>query len=454
MAILAPPAIYKNLVITGNSLRDNYSADSPDGIVRAFNAVTGKLVWQFDPIPKALRNKTGAANTWAKLSVDQKHGIVYLATSSPSPDYYGGLRNKPMPYTDALVALNANTGKVIWSYQLIHHNLWDYDLPAQPSLVTLHVHGKAIPAVVETTKMGMIFSFNRLTGKPIFPIVERKVPQSTLAGETTAKTQPFPTVPKPLIQQTFTARNAWGAVYFDKKSCMKKMAHLKNQGIYTPPSIQGSLQVPGAIGGSEWGGGVFNPQTENYIVNMNNMAWVDYLIPRKNYDKERKKFGKGIEEFGPQKGVPYGMARFPLLSNLGAPCSPTPWGKLISVNLVTGKVNWQRPIGFKPLLGPIHSFKSWGSPTIGGGLLTKPGLLFISSTLDGYFRAISTKTGKTIWKEKLPAPGIATPMTYRWHGKQYIVIAAGGSALMKTPLSDAVVAYALPSIKRLINRVK
>jgi quinoprotein glucose dehydrogenase len=235
---------------------------------------------------------------------------------------------------------------------------------------------------------------------------------------------------------------------------MKKMAHLKNQGIYTPPSIQGSLQVPGAIGGSEWGGGVFNPQTENYIVNMNNMAWVDYLIPRKNYDKERKKFGKGIEEFGPQKGVPYGMARFPLLSNLGAPCSPTPWGKLISVNLVTGKVNWQRPIGFKPLLGPIHSFKSWGSPTIGGGLLTKPGLLFISSTLDGYFRAISTKTGKTIWKEKLPAPGIATPMTYRWHGKQYIVIAAGGSALMKTPLSDAVVAYALPSIKRLINRVK
>ncbi len=456
----SPPAIIDDLVIVGSAIGDNSRSDAPPGVVRAFDARSGELRWSWFPIPHSSEDpasktwaessalKTGAANVWSIISVDIQNDLVFLPVSSASPDYYGGMRVGDNVYSDSLVALHAKTGVLAWYFQTTHHDLWDYDNPAMPLLCTLRTDGAEIPAVVQGTKRGSLFVFNRLTGEPIFPIVERPVPQSDVPGEHTAATQPFPLLPPPLVPQMVNADNAWGIVYFDRRQCSQHMAALRAEGIYTPPSLNGSLQIPGNVGGMNWSGAAFDPQRQVLVTNINNLISEVHLIPRNDFN-QRANASRGFDiEFAPQEGVPYGMSRVFMRSSFpGLPCNPPPWGSLSAVDLSTGQLKWSVPLGnllrfiHVPLLDP-----HWGSPNLGGAIVTAGGLVFIAATLEPYIRAFDINTGAQLWEAQLPAGGQATPMTYRLHGdgKQYLVIAAGGHGRFGSKLGDALVAFALP----------
>ncbi|WP_133130338.1 pyrroloquinoline quinone-dependent dehydrogenase [Legionella yabuuchiae] len=439
---ISPPAIYKNLVIMGASIGDNTFANSVNGFVRAFDAITGQLVWEFDPIPEHLRDKTGAANTWAPISVDAERELIYIATSSPSPDYYGAARTEDIPYANATVALDANTGKPRWHYQIVHHDLWDYDLPAQPSLIEVKRNGETIPAVVQSTKTGFLFVFHRETGEPLFPIEERPVPASDVPGERTSPTQPYPTHPKPYAAQKLTADDAWGMMFIDRCLCKKAIKALKNKGMFTPPSLEGSLQFPGFAGGSNWGGIAYDAERQWVIINSMNVAAKVKLVPVSQDKKQMQTNNYGELEL--THDAPYSMSRGIIMSIFGAPCSPPPWGQLTAYNINTGDIVWQIPFG-RVKKGPFKTLRRWGSPNIGGPIITKGNLLFIGATLDHEFHAYDIETGKELWTGHLPAPAVATPMTYTWNGRQYIVIAAGGHGVFNTKLSDTLIAYALPA---------
>ena len=440
----SPPVIYKNLLIIGSSIPDNLRINMPHGIVRALDVRTGKEIWHFDPIPSFMRDVTGSANVWAPLSVDVERGIVYLPTTSPSPDVYGGLRKHTMPFTDALVALNANNGKPIWHYQIVHHNLWDYDLPAQPLLFTLVKDGKNIPAVAQGTKMGMLFLFNRVTGAPIFPIEERSVPQTDVPGEETSLTQPIPTLPLPLSRQSIKPGDAFGLTPIDRWWCKRAIAQLHNEGMYTPPTLapRKSILMPFAGGGMNWGHVAYDPTSGLIITSTSNLIHVTGLFPAKEYDAIKS--ANPSWEVYPQTGAPYGSFRHVLISPFGIPCNPPPWGQLSAVDAATGQIRWQIPFGSVKKNALMYSFESWGSPNVGGMMTTAGGLFFISASMDNRFHAFETGTGKEIWEVNLPAQGAAIPMTYMWKGKQYVVIAAGGGMGSPSNLrGDALVAFAL-----------
>ena len=458
--VTSPPAIIDDLVIVGSAIGDNTRVDEPTGVVRAFDARSGALRWSWYPIPRDANDpawktwsnggapKTGAANVWSIISVDRDNDLVFLPVSSASPDYYGGVRVGDDLYSDSLVALHARTGQLAWYFQTTHHDLWDYDIPAMPVLCTIHNDGKDIPAVVQGTKRGSLFVFNRLTGVPVFPITERPVPQTDVAGEQTSPTQPFPTLPPPLVPQSITADDAWGRIYFDRVACHKRMAALRADGIYTPPSIRGSIQIPGNVGGMNWSGAAFDPSRQLFVTNTNNIISEVHLIPREKFTEASSSTrGFGIE-YAEQRGAAYGMSRVNMLSSFpGFPCNPPPWGTLNAVDLTTGAIKWSVPLG--NLLRASHiplPDPHWGSPNLGGAIVTAGGLTFIGATLDPYLRAFDSDTGKLLWEAELPAGGQATPMTYRVrsNGKQYVVIAAGGHGRMGTKLGDSIVAFALP----------
>lgn len=437
------PVVINNLVVIGLSIGDNIMANMPDGVVRAYDTRTGKLVWSWNPIPQNLREKTGAANAWGPLSVDEKNNFVLVPTSSPSPDYYGGNRLLPMPYTDAVVALNANTGKPVWHFQTIHHDLFDYDLAAQPTAVTITQNNKKIPVVIEGTKLGFVFVLNRLTGKPIFPIEERVVPASTVPGEKASPTQPIPILPEPLLsKKPITADQIWGLTYFDRKWCLSKYKQARNDGLFTPPSLKGSLIFPFVGGGINWGGVAYNPKANLLVVNFSRLAYLITLVPRDQADPTHLK--KNVQ-YAPAYGTPYAIHREFFLSPLGIPCTAPPWGELAAIDLNTGKIRWRIPFGTVKKMG-IRSFEHWGSPNMGGALTTASGLIFIGAAMDDRFRAYNIWTGQKLWETKLPAQAAATPMTYQINGKQYIVISAGGALrTFKSLLGDAIVAFTLPN---------
>jgi quinoprotein glucose dehydrogenase len=459
--VTSPPAIIDDLVIVGSAIGDNTRANEPTGVVRAFDARTGEVKWSWYPIPRDASDpasktwaagdaaKTGAANVWSIISVDRENHLVYLPVSSASPDYYGGVRVGDDLYSDSLVALHAQTGQVAWYFQTTHHDLWDYDNPSMPLLCTIHKDSTDIPAVVQGTKRGTLFVFNRLTGEPVFPIVERPVPQTDVPGEHTSATQPFPTLPPPLVPQKITADDAFGVMYFDRAGCRKQMAALRAEGIYTPPSIGGSLQVPGNVGGMNWSSAAFDPQRQLLVTNTNNLISAVHLIPRAQFTEEANSFTRGFGvQYTEQNGTPYGMSRVIMRSLFpGLPCNPPPWGSLSAVDLSTGEIKWSVPLG--NILRAFHlplPDPHWGTPNLGGAIVTAGGLTFIGATLDPYLRAFDTDTGKQLWETELPAGGNATPMTYRIRadGKQYVVIAAGGHGNLGSKLGDSVVAFALP----------
>lgn len=435
----SPPAVIGDLVIVGSGVPDNQRVDAASGEVRAFDARTGKLVWTWDPMPG---QKTGAANTWSIISTDPQRHLVFLPTGSASPDYYGGERLGNDLYANSLVALHAETGKMAWYFQTVHHDLWDYDIASQPTLYTMHRDGKDIPAIAVGSKTGNLFLLNRETGEPIFGVEERPVPASDVPGEKASPTQPFPVLPKPLVPQRLTAENVWGPTEEDRKWCADFMKGKRAEGIFTPPSVQGSIIFPGNIGGMAWGGAAFDSRRGLLIIPTNRWAAYIRLIPRDKFDNQ---VGKEPEvEYARQRGTPYGLARTWLFTPDKVPCNAPPLGALTAIDVSTGEQKWQVPLGTFPWHSDWPDADKIGSPSLGGPIATAGGVIFIGGTFDTCFRAFDSDTGAELWKTKLPAAARATPMTYRTaKGKQYVVIAAGGFD-GQTP-SDALVAFALPN---------
>ncbi len=440
--LTSPPAIFENLIITGSGVGDNVSANAADGIVRAINAKDGSLAWEFNPIPAALSASTGGANVWSFISVDQEAGLVYLPTTSPSVDPYGAARTAPIPYANALVALAANTGKVVWSFQTVHHDLFDYDLPAQPLLFDLNKDGQSIPVVVQVTKSGYTFMFNRLTGKSVYAIEKKPVPASSIATEQASPHQPVPVLPEPFSRQQLSREDLWGVTFLGKRACQKRFDQLRYEGLFTPPSLEGTVQIPSALGGSNWGGAAIDPRTGLLIVKTQNLASIIRLVPAD--PNETRPAGSPLKFLQkPLNGTPYRLEGEFFLAPSGIPCTPPPWGELVAIDLASGKQVWRRPLGRYPV-SMLKTPEEWGSPNVGGPIVTGGGLVFIGAGMDNTFRAISSATGTTVWEDKkLPAPAMAVPMTYEMDGIQYVVIAAGGNSLAETEQSDAVVAYRL-----------
>ncbi|MEA3005339.1 MAG: quinoprotein glucose dehydrogenase, partial [Acidobacteriaceae bacterium] len=329
----SPPVTIDDMVIVGSAIDDNNRIDMPSGAVRAFDARTGALRWSWDPIPQDVPNTTsswmtGAANTWSIMTVDVARDLVFIPTGSASPDYYGGLRPGDNKWANSVVALRARSGKLAWGFQLVHHDLWDYDTAAPPLLATLPHEGKNVPVVIQGNKTGFLYVLDRDTGKPVFPVEERAVPQSDIPGEKASPTQPFPLFPPPLAPQHFSIADAWGPTPADREACREAIGKLRNEGIFTPPSVQGTLAVPGYIGGMNWSGYAFDPIRNLLIVNTNNLVARVRLIPRDNVSSD-----SGDGDYAAQRGTPYGMLRRFLQSPSDLPCGAPPWGTLTAVDM-------------------------------------------------------------------------------------------------------------------------
>ncbi len=440
--ITSPPAIIGNIVIVGSAISDNARVVAPAGSVRAFDAQTGTAIWDFDPIPRTATDpasttwqgtnppREGHANVWAPMSVDVERGLIFLPTSSPSPDFYGGLRPGDNRHANSVVALDVETGQVVWSFQTIHHDVWDYDLPAQPGLYSVWKDGKAHDVVAQVTKTGFVFVLDRNTGEPFLPIEERPVPQTAVAGEVLSPTQPFPAVTPPIVPSTLSPDDAFGITWFDRRQCRKLIEASLSEGLFTPPSEQGTILYPFTGGGANWGSAAFDPARNLLVVNMSSLAHLITLFPADRFEEIQQIFHD--QEVSPQKGAPYGMKREMLESALDIPCTPLPWGVIAGIDLASGQIVWRKLLG------------SLGMWNVGGPIITASGLVFISAAFDQYLRAFDVSNGKELWRERLPAGGQATPMTYKWKGRQYVVIYAGGNARAGTQIGDFVVAFALP----------
>jgi quinoprotein glucose dehydrogenase len=448
----SPPAVIDDLVVVGSAINDNNRVDMPSGVVRAFDARTGALRWSWDPIekngqsPAAAHGKTwqtGAGNAWSIMAVDEQRDLVFVPTGSASPDYYGGLRPGDDKWSDSVVALLGKTGEFVWGFQLVHHDLWDYDSASPPLLATLQRPGKEIPVVIQGNKTGLLYVLNRETGAPVFPVEERSVPQSDVPGEVTSPTQPFPVAPPPLVPQKLSADAVFGLNPVDHETCQGWIRSFRNEGIFTPPSLQGTVVVPGNIGGMTWSGYAFDPVHSLLVVPTNNIAGVAKLIPREKLEEASQSGEDG--DYARQTGAPYGMYRRFLQAASDLPCAPPPWGMLSAVDLNQGTIQWQVPLGSMQYFGGGHEPVPAGSIGFGGPIITASGLVFIANTFDPYIRGFDIQTGKELWKAQLPASGSATPMTYRVKGKQYLVIAAGGHPrITEEALNDALVAFTLP----------
>ena len=445
----SPPAVVDDLVVIGSSIDDNQLTDMPAGVVRAFDARSGALRWTWDPIPSGTTaaggaRSSGAANAWSIMTVDPDRHLIFVPTGSASPDYYGGMRPGDNKWANSVVALRAGTGELAWGFQLVHHDLWDYDTAAPPLLATIDRDGRRIPVVVEGNKTGFLYVLHRETGVPVFPVEERPVPASDVPGEKASPTQPFPTAPPPLASQRVDA--PWGATEEDRAHCRDAIQPLRNDGPFTPPSVHGTLVMPGMLGGMNWSGYAFDPGRHLLVVNTNNLAARAALIPREQFEQAADRSRDG-SEFAPQRGGPYGMARRFLQASSGLPCVSPPWGQLAAVQLKTGAIAWQVPLGSLRSFGGNHGAIPDGAVSLGGPIVTASGLVFIGGAVDGYLRAFDIESGKERWAGELPASGHATPITYqiRPNGKQFVVIAAGGHAkISEERVSDALVAFALP----------
>ncbi len=457
--ISSPPAVINGVVVVGSNILDNIRAAAPSGRVSAFDARSGESLWTFDPVPRDPDDPAmstwgpngttdiGQANVWSIMSVDEARDLVFLPTTSPSLDFYGGARPGENRYANSVVALRGRTGKVVWHFQIVHHDIWDYDTAAQPVLVNLPHEGSMVPAVVQPTKQGLVFVLHRETGEPLFPVEERPVPQEgAVAGEWLSPTQPVPVRPPPLVAQGLWPEDAWGFTFFDRLACRRKIAALRHGPIYTPPGLTATSIMPAYVGGVNWGSGAFDPVRNLFVVNTNRVPAVVRIIPR----DERRTLAAGdrVSVEGsitfPQTGAPYMTEASFLLSPLGAPCTAPPWGGLTAVDLSDGSIEWDVPLGSLETMLPLPIPLEFGMLNFGGPIVTAGGLVFIAATMDSKLRAFDIETGAVLWETSLPAPGQATPMTYRAAGRQYIVIAAGGNATLQTPLSDHVMAFALP----------
>jgi quinoprotein glucose dehydrogenase len=445
--VTSPPAIAGDLVITGSSIGDNWHADTGNGVVRAFDARTGQERWRWSPL-EGQAGRTGAGNAWAVLNVDAARDLVFVPTGSPSPDFFGGLRPGANAHANSVVALRASTGALVWSFQTIHHDLWDYDLAAQPVLVDLPRDGRLVAAIAQPTKTGWLFVLDRETGRPLFDVEERAVPPTDIPGDAAWPTQPAsPKLPLLMPQGPLTPDTVWGPTPADRDECRGLVAKWRSQGVFTPPSLQGTVMYPGNGSGTNWGSAAFAPAGSLLVLNTSRLATLVQLLPRDAYERERTA-ASGDWEFGGQRETPFGMRRQdPIETARGIPCNPPPWGTLAAVNLATGTLAWEVPFGHLPDGHPFMALAGTppiGTPNSGGPIVTAGGLVFIAATMDQRLRAYELATGREVWHATLPFAGIATPMTYESGGRQYVVIAAGGHGKAELPIGDAVVAFALP----------
>jgi quinoprotein glucose dehydrogenase len=437
--VTSPPTVVGDLVVTGSAIGDNRAAQLESGVVRAFDARTGRERWAWQPVGQGL----SAANAWAPLVADAARDLLFVPTGSAAPDYYGGLRGGDDASANSLVALRASSGALVWQRQLVHHDLWDYDLPAQPALIELRRDGRTLPAVAQATKTGMVYVFERESGEPLFPVEERPVPASDVAGESAAKTQPFSRLPALARHGPVKPDDAWGLTFWDRGRCRDEIAKYRSEGVFTPPSLRGTIEQPGYAGGSNWGGVAFDPATQTLIANTMNLPGVVALIARSEFDSQRKSGAYDGWEFARQAGTPYGMRRRILTSPIGLPCVAPPWGQLAAVDLASGALSWQVPLGSSRDKAPWPFWFDWGMPNFGGPLVTASGLVFIAAATDDFLRAFDLASGRLLWRGRLPAGGQSTPMSYAIDGRQYIVIAAGGHGAMDTTRGDHLVAFAL-----------
>jgi quinoprotein glucose dehydrogenase len=454
--VTSPPTPIGDVVAVGALVGDGRRTDAPSGVVRGFDARSGALRWAFDPVPPGTpplppaadgtpRYRPGTPNAWSVFSADPARDLLFVPFGNASPDFYGGLRQGLDHYASSVVALRGSTGEVVWRFQTVHHDLWDYDVSAQPTLIDVVRDGRRLPAVVQATKTGHIFVLDRETGAPLYGVEERPVPQGGGPGETLSPTQPFPTQPRPLHPPGLSPDDAWGLTPWDRWRCRERIAASRSEGIFTPPSLEGSVQFPGVAGGINWGGVAFDPARRVLVANTNRMANVVRLVPRDQLAAALADNG-GWRSVQPQAGTPYVTLLDVLVSPLGVPCTKPPWGTLLALELESGRVLWELPFGSTRDLAPFPLWFDWGLPSMGGPIVTASGLVFIGAAMDDYLRAFDVETGALLWKARLPAGGQATPMTYRLRpqGRQFVVIAAGGHGTLGTRLGDQLLAFALP----------
>ena len=441
---LQPPTVIGDKLIVGWAGKDwEYEVESP-GSLFALNARTGELEWEFKPIPEDEAGKTGTANIWTAMSYDPALGLLYIPVSSPSPNYWGGNRTKPIPLGTSTTALDINTGKVVWSRQWVHHDIWDYDINSAPTLMDITVDGKPVAALVQATKMGFLFTVDRRTGEDVWPIEERPVPQGDAQGEVYSPTQPFPTKPAPLMDQSKKPAIWKIADIVGFGQCTKMWDGLEYNGMYSPPATKGNgvLAYPDSAGGVQWGGVAFDPVSQVAIVNTSHIVQMIKLWDRASYDKQPKDSGNE-NGFYPQIGAPYGMSLLNAQNWAGMPCWAPPFGEIVAINMNTGDVKWRRPMGAVQQWG-WYMPESMGSPTIGGPAVTAGGLVFIGASMDAKVRAYSLEDGKELWSDIVMAPAVANPAVYEYKGRQYVAFVAGGNSILKDQVGDQVVVYALP----------
>jgi quinoprotein glucose dehydrogenase len=438
--ITSAPVVSRGVVVVGSSISDNRRVEAPLGTVRAFDARTGRPRWSFDPLIHS-GIIAGHANVWAPMSADEERGLVFLPTSSPSPDFFGGKRPGNNEHADSVVALRAETGELVWSFQTVHHDVWDYDLPAQPTLSRIDTGEGMRDVVIQPTKQGFVFVLDRDTGKPVWPVEERAVPQGGAEGEQLSPTQPFPTHVPALMPQRFSSADVLNLFpSIGRSACEQQIESARNEGLYTPPSTQGTLEFHFTGGGVNWGGAAFDPVNQILYANTTYAEHVIKLIPRAEAESFKPQPG---HELGPQRGAPFAMTRAVAMSPLGLLCNKPPWGTLVAVDLKAGKILWRSSVGTTEDRAPLGIAFSWGTPLVNGVVITAGGLVF-TGAMDAYLRAFDAKSGAELWQGRLPVPGVANPMTYLWKGEQYVVIAAGGHSEAGTSLGDSVVAFRLP----------
>jgi quinoprotein glucose dehydrogenase len=436
--ITSPPVVARGVVIVGSSIADNVRVEAPLGTVHAFDARTGAPRWSFDPLIH-VGIDAGQANVWAPMSVDEDRGLVFLPTSSPSPDFWGGKRPGDDAHANSVVALRAETGELAWSFQVVHHDVWDYDLPAQPTLARIDTGEGMRDVVIQPTKHAFVFVLDRDTGKPIWPVEERSVPQGGAAGEQLSPTQPFPTHVPALMPQRFSDADIYDPFPAPGPSCKERLSGLRNEGLFTPPSTRGTLAYPMTGGGVNWGSAAFDPVNQILYANTSHAIHIIKLIPRADAEDLKRPQGGDL---GTQYGAPFVMTRVVALSGLGMLCNKPPWGELVAVDLKAGKILWHSSVGTAEDRAPLGMAFNLGTPLVNGVAITAGGLVF-TGAMDAYLRAFDAKSGAELWQGRLPVPGIANPMTYLWKGEQYVVIGAGGHSESGATIGDSVVAFRL-----------
>lgn len=443
LSLLQPPTVVGDTLVLGWAGKDWALSEAPPGTVFGIDARSGALKWTVEFIPEEIRQRTGTANVWTAMSADPDLGLVYMPVSSPSPNYWGGNRTQEIPLATSVTAVEVESGNIAWSRQLIHHDIWDYDTNAAPVLIDIERDGRMIPALVQTTKQGFLYVLDRRTGEPLFDWEERAVPASDAMGEDAAPTQPFPVAPPPTNDPEAWPGTWWLADLVSFGGCSRRAGKMRYDGLYTPPSVEGTLAYPGTSGGMQWGAGSFDPETGLFYVNASRVVQIYRLVPRDEYQKIAG--GSGNEAgYYPQEGAPYGFYLSNFQNWAGMPCWKPPFGTMSAYDIAKGEKVWEVPFGRVQRYG-FYMPASWGSPTIGGPAVTGGGVIFIGASIDARVRALDAATGKELWYDNVMAPAVANPAVFEHQGRQWVVFAAGGNSILKPEVGDQIAAYALPN---------